>query len=144
MLGRCEQVEAAFNETAAKFAVLPGAPHMGMINCEDQAVLCNSWAATAAILWVIEMLPSPAPIDCYLKRLNVTTTTSQTLVDIHKGEINHEVNGFTIHKGYFQPFDGILAKTYVAVPFGALVWVLNVVPNWAMMLIISFASRYMM
>jgi hypothetical protein len=142
--GRCEQVEKAFNETAAKFAVLPGAPHTAIVNCDEQAVLCNSWAATAAILWVIEMLPAPAPIDIYLKKLPINTTTSETLMDLRKDEIKPGVNNFYIHNGTFHPFNGPLARYGLALPFGWGLWALNVIPSWGMMIALSFFSRWLM
>jgi hypothetical protein len=135
------KVESAFNETAAMFAVLPKTPHMAYLNCEDQPILCNSWGARTGSLWVFEMLPAPAPIDIYLKRLNLTTTTSQTLVDLHSADRNE---AFKRLDGYFHPFDGPLAKYGLAVPVGYVFWVFSLVPSWMLMLAISFISRTFM
>lgn len=116
---------------------------MAILNCDDQPVLCNSWSASAGVLWLIEMLPRPAPVDIYLKRLNLTSTTSKTLLDIQASE-NKEALGFSLHDGYFHPFDGVLAQNGLALPLGYFFWILNVVPSWAMMLGISFLSRSIM
>jgi hypothetical protein len=140
-LGHCDQIETAFNETAAKFSTVRKAPHMGYLDCDNEPVLCNSWAATAGSLWVFEVLPPPAKTDIYVKRLNLTTTTSKDLLDLYALENKEQ---FHLHDGYFHPLDGILAQYGLGVPLGYVFWVLSVVPSWAMMLIVSFVSRSLM
>lgn len=88
------------------------------------------------------MLPEPAPIDIYVKRLNFTTTTPDTFVELYK--TREDKSQFKKKDGYFHPFDGELAKYGVAVPVAYLLWGLSVVPSWAMMLGVSFISRTMM
>ena len=87
------------------------------------------------------MLPQPAAIDVYVKRLNLTSTTPQTLLDL---QAQGSKDGFRLHDGYFHPFDGPLAKNNLAVPAGYLFWFFNAVPSWALMLGVSFLSRTMM
>lgn len=135
-------MEAAFNQSAAKVAALPDAPHIGYINCDDQPILCNAWSAGAGSIWLIEMLPEPAPIDIYMKRMNLTTTTSDTFLELYK--TRGDKSQFKKKDGYFHPFDGELAKYGVAVPVAYTLWGLSVVPSWAMMLLVSFISRTMM
>ncbi|EON99353.1 putative peptidyl-trna hydrolase protein [Phaeoacremonium minimum UCRPA7] len=139
--GHCLKVEAAFNETATKFATLPNAPHVGYVNCDDQPILCNAWSAGAGTLWVFEVLPPPAETDIYLKRLNLTTTDTKTLLDLYAAE---DKSSFKKHEGYFHPLDGPLAKNGLAVPIAYLLWGFNAVPSWMMMLGVSFISRTMM
>lgn len=136
------QAEAAYNDTAAKFATLPKAPHTAYLNCEDQAVLCNSWSAGPGSLWVIELLPPPAKTDIYFKRLNLTTTTSKTFLDLYA--LEDKESEFKLYEGYFHPFDGVLATNGLAVPIGYALWAFNILPSWAMMLIVSFVSRNFM
>ncbi|KEY64060.1 hypothetical protein S7711_07422 [Stachybotrys chartarum IBT 7711] len=139
--GRCESVETAFNQTAAKFALQPSSPYMAYLNCDDQPILCNSWSAAASTLWIFEMLPPPAPVEVWKKRLNLTTTTDETLLqlqNVNREEKFHRVSGF------FHPFDGTLAKYGVAVPVGYLFWAMGLVPNWLFMLVVSLVSRTMM
>lgn len=139
--GHCGNLDKAFYASAAKFALLPKAPHLGYINCDEQPVLCNAWSASAGTIWSFDMLPPPAPVEIYRKRMNLTSTTDQTFVDLYnKG--NKE--GWTLHDGYFHPFDGPLAKNGVLIPLGYLFYALNVIPSWAMMLLVSFFSRRMM
>lgn len=93
-------------------------------------------------MWLFEMLPEPAPIDIYIKRLNLTTATPDTVVELYKSR--GDKSQFKKKDGYFHPFDGELAKYGVAIPVAYLLWGLGVVPSWAMMLAISFISRTMM
>ncbi|KAJ9165065.1 Peptidyl-tRNA hydrolase [Coniochaeta hoffmannii] len=139
--GHCDKVEKAFNASAARFSLLPKAPHMALINCDDQPVLCNSWSASSGTVWSIDMVPPPAPVEIYRKRMNLTSTTDQTFVDLYnKGD----KEGWTYHDGYFHPFNGPLAKNGLSVPIGYFFYVFNAIPSWAMMLVVSFFSRSMM
>lgn len=142
--GHCGEAEKAFQESATKFATLAQSPNLGYLNCDDQPVLCNSWSAATGVLWLFEMLPPPAQSDIYVKRLNLTSVTSDKIVDFYKAE-NREVTWRKMDAdGYFHPFDGFFAKYGLAVPLGYLFWGLNVVPSWALMLGVSFVSRSMM
>ncbi|EQL04173.1 peptidyl-tRNA hydrolase [Ophiocordyceps sinensis CO18] len=138
-LGHCDKVEQAFNETAAKFALTPGSPHMGYLNCDDQPILCNSWSASTAHIWSFAMLPPPAPVEIYKKRLNLTTTTSSDLVALQSSKAE-----WTLLESWFHPFNGQVAQNGLAVPYGYVMWAFNLVPNWLFMVIVSFASRSMM
>ncbi|KAF4471575.1 hypothetical protein FALBO_1508 [Fusarium albosuccineum] len=139
--GRCGTVEQAFNETAAKFALLENSPHMAYLNCDNQPILCNTWSTGPASLYVFEMLPAPAPIDIYKKRLNLTTTSSDDLVNLQASGSKEE---FSLVDGWFHPFNGKAVELGVAVPFGYIMWAFGLVPNWLFMLVVSFGSRTMM
>lgn len=117
--GRCLQVESAFNDSAVKFASISKPPHLAYLNCDDQPVLCNSWSASTASLWVFEILPRPAPVDIYLKRLNLTTTTAQTFVDYHAAG---NKDNFKLHDGYFHPYDGPFAQFGLSTGIGYFFW----------------------
>jgi len=114
---------------------------MGYLNCETEPVLCNSWAAPCGSLYVFEMLPPPAKIDVYFKRLNLSTTTSKDFLDLYAQE---DKSNLFLHEGYFHPIDGVLAKNGIAVPLGYVLHFFNLVPSWALMLVVSFFSRSMM
>lgn len=139
--GHCGQVETAFNETALLFSVKPNAPHFGYINCDSQPVLCNSWAAGPPNLWVIDVAAKPAPVDIRPLNLNTTTVSVKTFTDLQSNPVYKSA---TPYVGHFHPFDGPLARYGLAVPLGYLFWVLSVIPSWAMMIFISFASRSVM
>lgn len=139
--GRCGTVETAFNETAALFAVNPTAPHMGYLSCEEQPVLCNVWGAGPPALWIMEVSAPPAPVDIHVKGLNATTTNIKTFTDLHATK---EWKDKPLYEGYFHPFDGPLAKYYVALPLAYFFWVFSVIPSWLFMIGISFISRNIM
>lgn len=113
-------------------------------------MLCNSWSAGTGVLWLFEVLPAPAPVGIYTKRVNTTTVTAQALVDAYAVDFHQSANkteaGWRWYDqtGYFHPIEGKLAKMGVSVPLGYVFWALNAVPSWAMMLVVSFVSRWMM
>ncbi|KAK7948707.1 uncharacterized protein PG986_009593 [Apiospora aurea] len=139
--GHCEKVEQAFNETAGAFALLPNPPHTGYLNCEQEPVLCNAWSVPTGTVWVFEMLPEPAPIDIWVKRFNLTTTTSEDIIARHAEGYKKT---FQLHEGTFHPFNGWWAQNHLSLPVGYVLWFFNVVPSWLLMLTLSFVSRSMM
>ncbi|KAI4866955.1 hypothetical protein F4820DRAFT_230992 [Hypoxylon rubiginosum] len=139
--GHCGKIESAFNETAGKWAVTPGAPHTALLNCEDQPVLCSAWSAPVGAIWIFEMLPEPAPIDIWTKRFNMTTATSDDIVTLQKEGYKSSAK---LHDGFFHPFNGVLAKNGVATPVGYILWGFNLLPSWAFMILVSLLSRTMM
>ncbi|KAK4039148.1 hypothetical protein C8A01DRAFT_47353 [Parachaetomium inaequale] len=146
--GQCANLESAFADAAAKFAALPASqpsPHLASANCDDQPVLCNSWSANGGGLWLWRLLPAPAPVDIMTKRVNLTTISSQDVVDYYTAANRTAAGWKTVSPdGYFHPTEGTLAKMGLSVPLGYLFWGLNIIPSWGMMLIVSFVSRYMM
>lgn len=143
-IDRCGKLETAFNETAAKFAVLPGAPYMAYVNCDDQPILCSSWAAGAGLAWAIDMLPAPgAEINIYRHRFNVTTVTSDDMVALRTDNKDASQQWHKV-ESWFHPFNGKATELGLSVPFGYTLWFFNLVPSWLFMLLVSFASRSMM
>lgn len=138
--GHCTRFETAFNETAAKFADLDTAPRMALLNCDDQPILCNSWIAAPGNVWAFQMLPPPAPVDVYRRKFNFTSVTSDDLVKLGDGD--HAT--FTLVDSWFHPFHGAATDLGLSVPFGYIVWTFNLVPQWALMLVVSLVSRTMM
>jgi len=139
--GNCGRVEAAFNETAEKFAQLPNAPNMAVVNCDYQPILCGSWGAAAGWLWLFEMKPLPAEIDIYKKRLNLTSTTSEDLVALFE---SNSKDSFTLLHSFWHPFNSNVAKFDLAVPLAYILWIPSLFPQWVWMLFITLISRRMM
>jgi hypothetical protein len=139
--GRCDRIDGAFNQTAAKFAVLPGSPYMAYLNCDDQPVLCSIWSAVPTNIWSIQMKPEPAAIDIYRRRFNATTVTSD---DIVAAKDENREKAWLPVDGWFHPFNGKIAELGLGLPVGYVLWVFSVVPSWATMLILSMVSRSMM
>lgn len=139
--GLCGGIEKAFNESAFLFAADPTAPHMAEINCDNQPVLCNSWGGGPPSLWILQVLPEPAPVDIRTFHLNTTTTTVQTFKEYHA---TGSWKAKELYEGYFHPFDGPLAKLGLAVPIGYFFWIFAVIPSWLFMIGVSFLSRSIM
>jgi hypothetical protein len=139
--GQCDQVTKAWNDSAVELRRLPGAPHLGFVNCEQQPVLCSAWGAGAGSIWSFELRPPPAEADVYRKRLNLTTTTTDDIIALWEAGSKEE---WATDIGSFHPFKGWMAQKGVAVPFGYLMWGLNILPQWAFMLIVSMMSRTFM
>lgn len=138
---QCGPAEVAFNATAEKFALDPKAPHMALLNCDDQPVLCTIFSCNANSLWAIDLLPPGNKVDIWARRINGTTVTSQTLVDLHAA---HDRADWHLLNHAFHPFNSWIAEHGLSVPVGYFIWFFATVPNWAVMLLVSFASRRMM
>ncbi|KAM7206352.1 hypothetical protein V8F33_000638 [Rhypophila sp. PSN 637] len=141
--GRCENVEKAFNASAVEFAALKKSPHIAALDCEEYPVLCNAWSAGTGSIYVFDVLPEPAQTEVYWKRFNLTTVTSKDIVDLWTKGSKADLSRIE-PDSWFHPLTGKLATYGLAVPLGYFFWILNVIPSWAMMLIVSFLSRSMM
>jgi len=139
--GRCGEVESAFNESALAFATKPSSPHLALLNCEDQPILCNIWGAGPPSLWIMEVSAPPAPVDIRTFYMNSTTTNVKTFTSLHA---NKSWKDKPVYEGYFHPFDGPLAEYGLATPFAYVLWVFTVIPSWLFMIGISFISRSIM
>ncbi|ERS99258.1 hypothetical protein HMPREF1624_04456 [Sporothrix schenckii ATCC 58251] len=138
--GHCAIIESAFYAATVKTSAATSA-HAGIINCDDQPVLCNSWSSSPGYLYIFELLPKPAKTDIYVKRLNFTTSTPETYVNLYEDKARtnfHQIDG------YFHPLDGQLAELGLAVPIGYVLWFFNAVPSWMFMIAVSFISRTFM
>jgi len=142
--GLCEGVERSFNESAELFAAESTHPNLAILNCDQQPILCNSWAAGPPALYVFE-IPSLSMVDAktplYVHALNTTTTTPETYVELWKTGAYKEKGAY---EGYFHPVDGQLAKLGLDVPMGYVLYAFSMVPSWVFMIGVSFISRTMM
>lgn len=151
--GHCERLEKAFTAAAKPLGSQPANLHLATVNCDSQPVLCNVWSAGTGSLFLFQ-LPSSIPentVDIYTRRMNLTTVTEQDVVDAYvkyKAGTEPEDGRLRFYRyandGWLHPFDGKLARWGVSEPLGYVFWALNAVPSWAMMLVISGVSRYMM
>lgn len=87
------------------------------------------------------MLPQPASIDLYAKRLNLTTVTSDDFIQLQKD--GHRTQS-KLHDGIFHPFNGWFAQNGVSSIVGYVLWGFNLVPSWLFMVAVSMLSRTMM
>ncbi|KFY23137.1 hypothetical protein V493_06052 [Pseudogymnoascus sp. VKM F-4281 (FW-2241)] len=139
--GNCENLTRAFNESAQLFKSDPTAPHMALINCDHQPVLCHSWASGAPSMYIFEVSAPPAEVPLHIQGFNTTTVTAQDMVKLHGTNSFKERPAYD---GHFHPFDGTAHKYGLDLAAGWIIWAFNILPNWAFMILISFASRTMM
>ncbi|KAM3065274.1 hypothetical protein ACMFMG_004340 [Clarireedia jacksonii] len=139
--GLCQNLDTGFNASAGIFALDPTAPHMAVLNCDNEPVLCNSWGAGPPHLWTMELTAPDAPVTVRTVPLNHTTTDVSTFTEFHSTK---SYKNKTPYEGWFHPFDGELAKLGLAVPVGYILWFFATVPSWAFMIGVSFISRTIM
>lgn len=139
--GNCERLTRAFNETAQLFKADPTAPHMGLINCDHQPILCHSWASGAPLMYIFEVNAPPAKSPLYIQGFNSSTVTALDLVKLHETKTYKERPAY---EGHFHPLDGTAQQYGLDLATGWIIWAFNILPNWAFMILISFISRTMM
>lgn len=140
--GLCDGIEAAWNKSAAILSATPGAPKLGYLNCDEQAILCSIWFAGPPSLWYIERAVVPGnPNPIHIMTLNTTTTTAADIVAIHAQK---KYLDRPLYEGAFHPWDGYLVKACLNVPIGYILFGFALIPSWAFMLLISLASRTIM
>ncbi|TKA69382.1 hypothetical protein B0A49_07052 [Cryomyces minteri] len=144
--GLCGTAEKAWNQSVAYLSSQPSAPHLAMVDCETQQVLCNSWAAGPPSVMHV-LLPQPLPDQSkpattvrYIG-LNRTSTTAADITKIHTEKTYTKVAPY---EGVWHPFNGPLQQFMVATPVGYVIWFFNVIPSWLFMVAISFFSRSFM
>ncbi|KAL5629436.1 hypothetical protein BROUX41_001042 [Berkeleyomyces rouxiae] len=155
--GLCAHAESVFNQTAVKFATMPSAPHTAILNCEYEPILCNAWASSPGFIWAFDMLPAPANTSIHTHRLNLTTVSMEGLLELQaKGislpetespESETEVSSAPLWspvEGFFHPLDGPLVQYNIQLPFAYTMWAINLVPQWSIMMLVSFVTRFFM
>jgi hypothetical protein len=139
--GNCEKLTKAFNESALLFKADPTAPHLGLINCDHQPILCHSWTAGAPLMYIFEVNKPPAKTEVHIHGFNTTSVTAMDLVKLHATKSWKERPAY---EGHFHPFHGTAQQYGLDLATGWVIWAFNILPNWAFMILISFASRTMM
>lgn len=144
--GLCAHAETEFNKSVALISAASNPPHLGLLNCEAEPVLCNAWAVgPPSVLYM--QLPQPLAdqskpaTTVYNIPLNRTSVTAAEIAALHT-ETKFSENA--PYEGYFHPFDSQLAKLGLDIPFGYGVYYFSLIPSWAMMVGISFFTRTFM
>ena len=127
-------------------AAQPKGPQLAVLDCEQEEVFCNSWAAGPPSVYYF-LLPQPLAdqstpaTSVYYTPLNRTSVTAQEIIEIHTKE-NYAKKG--PYEGLFHPFDSPLIKFGVIVPVAYFLWGMAKMPSWLPMVLISFFSRSFM
>lgn len=144
--GMCARADVEWSKAVSLLSAVPSAPQLGRLDCEKEPQLCNAWGAGAPSV-IYMQLPQPLPdqttpaTTVYYLPLNRTTVTAQDIVELATEKTFKEK---TPYEGFFHPFNGMLAQTGLAIPFGWVVYGFSVMPSWALMIGISFFSRTFM
>ncbi|KAF2404876.1 hypothetical protein EJ06DRAFT_525441 [Trichodelitschia bisporula] len=138
--GHCTDVEDAWNKSVAGLATTAYAPSFAVLDCEEQTVLCNAWAAAPPSLYhfTLPAAGSKGVPTRYVQFFGNETTADVTA--LIKGGIKEKPT----YEGVWQPFDGLLAQYGLSVPVGYAVWAMGKMPSWLPMILISFFSRSFM
>lgn len=144
--GACKRAETAWNESVALISASKSPPNLGLLDCEKNGALCNAWAAgPPSVLHFLIPQPladqSTPATTCRSIRLNRTTITAPEIAAIH---LQEKYKDTTPYESLFHPFDGFFAKNGLSVPVGYAIWGFSLIPSWAFMIIVSFASRTIM
>lgn len=146
--GLCNHAETEFNKSVALMAASTSspAPHLAILDCETDPVVCNAWAVGPPSILYMELpynladQSTPATTVHYIP-LNRTSVAATEIAALHTEEKYKEKAPY---EGIFHPFDGQLAKFGLDIPFGWAVYYFGLIPSWAMMVGISFFTRTFM
>ncbi|KAG9683373.1 hypothetical protein KCU85_g6938, partial [Aureobasidium melanogenum] len=145
--GMCARADVEWTKALPLLSAVPSAPQLGRLDCEKEPQLCNAWGVGAPSV-IYMQLPQPLPdqttpaTTVYYLPLNRTTVSAQDIVEIATEKTFLKEK--TPYEGFFHPFNGMLAQTGLAIPFGWVVYGFSVMPSWALMIGISFFSRTFM
>jgi len=144
--GLCQYAETEFNKSVPFLEASRNAPHLGMISCETDAILCNAWALGPPSL-IHMLIPQPLEDQSMPATtvrsipLNRTSVTAHEIAAIHTEEKYKELKPYD---GFWHPFDGPLAKFGLNIPIGYAIWGFSQIPSWMFMIGVSFLSRSIM
>ncbi|CAI7601464.1 unnamed protein product [Penicillium pancosmium] len=145
--GRCDRAEKAFKESVLLFSADPTAPNLGLLDCEQERVLCAAWSSGAPSVYYYQV-PQAQPADqerlpspLHVLYMNTTTVTPQEIYEIHSKKTFLDVPAY---EGAFHPTDGWVAKYNLTLPFGYFIYGIGAIPSWMFMIGISFFSRTFM
>lgn len=119
---------------------------MGYLNCDEQPVLCTAWSASPGTVWMYEMLPPGQNVTIWKKWMNLTTVTSDDFVKLRDVDPSQRAaeESWVLNETIFHPFNSWVGRNGLSHFVGYFFWAFNILPSWAMMLVISFVSRGMM
>jgi len=144
--GVCSNATKAWNESVALLSASPTAPNFAILDCENEPLLCNSWAAGPPSIYYMSIprpladQSSPAPTVRYIP-LNRTSVTASDIVALSAKKTYQETEPY---EGIWHPFNGLLAEYNLSLPIAYISWGLSKMPSWLPMIAISFLSRTFM
>ncbi|OCL12518.1 hypothetical protein AOQ84DRAFT_285019 [Glonium stellatum] len=144
--GVCGNATKAWNESVAILSASPTAPSFAVLDCENEPLLCNSWAVGPPTVYYMSIprpladQSSPAPTVRYIP-LNRTSVTASDIVALSAKKTYQETEPY---EGIWHPFNGLLAEYNLSLPIAYVSWGMSKMPSWLPMIAISFLSRTFM
>jgi len=144
--GLCAHAEEAWNKSVPLISVSRKSPNLGFLDCESDPVLCHAWSVGPPKLLHLQ-IPQPradqseAPTTYRAIDVNRTSITAPEIAAVI---LEDKYLQTTPYEGFWHPVDGPLAKTGLNVYLGYAMWAFTLVPSWAFMIVVSFASRTFM
>lgn len=137
----------SIQESVLLFSADPTAPNLGLLDCEQERVLCAAWSSGAPSVYYYQVPQAQAadqerlPSPLHVLYMNTTTVTPQEIYEIHSKKTFLDVPAY---EGAFHPTDGWVAKYNLTLPFGYFIYGIGAIPSWMFMIGISFFSRTFM
>lgn len=128
------------------FAADSTSPKLGYVNCEENQLMCSTWAAGAPTAWHFQV-PQAQPgqeralTPLHVVHLNTTTVDAETIYKLHSEKAYAKIPAY---EGQLHPLDGWVSKYGLLTPLGYVLYIFGVVPSWLFMITVSFFSRTMM
>ena len=138
-----------FQKAVATLSVRPSSPKFGLIDCEQEKILCHSWVVGPPSLYYFTIpnaLPHQAqpPIEVKFSVLNRTASVSTIYGNITDLIMKNKIEDVRSYDGLFHPFNGFMSTTGLSVPMAYVVWAFALMPSWLPMILISLFSRTLM
>jgi hypothetical protein len=119
----------------------PKAPHLATVDCDADGLLCALWLVHPPTIYHMLVPASGAtPVVRYVQ-LNRSSTAAADVADLHLKKSYEKTEPY---EGYFHPFDGMIEKSGLGLPFAYVKHALSLLPPWAPMVIVTVFSRMMM
>ncbi|KAI5289958.1 hypothetical protein KEM54_002794 [Ascosphaera aggregata] len=146
--GRCAQLDKAWEEAIPLFSADPTSPSLARLDCENEGLLCAAWMASPPYIYHIQIpiLDSAHPdvrpeTELVAVRMNTTTVNPDAVYEVHSKKTYEAIEPNT---SFLHPFDSMLARNNLLIPFGYFVYGFSRLPSWLLMVTISMFSRTLM
>ena len=138
-------LQLTLQASVALFRPDVSAPHLAVLDCEQEELLCGAWCADTGSIWYI-LVPKPVPNQSKgptaitIHNLLPNSTSS----DITKIHTQKQYLNTPQYNGRMHPFDGWVVEWGLQMPVAYTLWGLSKIPSWAFMIFVSLFSRSIM
>jgi hypothetical protein len=119
----------------------PKAPNLATVDCDTDGLLCALWLVHPPTIYHMLVPASGGVPTVRYVQLNRSSIAAADVADLHLKKAYEKT---AVYEGYFHPFDGVLEKSGLGLPFAYVKHTLSLLPPWAPMVIVTIFSRMMM